>query len=232
MSGTCASSIGQGWIAQLDLTRETTDPLYAQHFAYDFGQVRSFAYDASRRRLYVTHTVTADTTTLRYVDLRDGCGFDLTQAGACGTGLSRALPRGLELESIALANDTGSGSPVRRAYLSARIYDAAAAASSGFRVGDFDGLLLVVDLSEDAAGQLRVDIVDDIAIGYGAAYVRVLPLRPGKRDVVAVLAAGDGVVWIYDDETGASTAIGRECGDGQAPHGRGPVRPRRQIRCR
>jgi hypothetical protein len=53
-------------------------------------------------------------------------------------------------------------------------------------------------------------VVDEIPIGYGASDVRVLPPRPGKRDVVAALAADDAVVWIYDDDTRARVAIGRD----------------------
>jgi hypothetical protein len=125
-----------------------------------------------------------------------------------------AVPVGLELRGIALAHEV-PGAPVRRAYVSARIYDAAASQSAGGRVGDFDGLLLVVDLAEDASGGLVLDVVDELPIGYGAADVRVLPQRfdpitgAPRPDVVAALAADDGVVWIYDDETGARVAIGR-----------------------
>jgi hypothetical protein len=213
-----------GWITQIDLKRTPADPGYVQHAAYDFGQVRSFAYDAHRTRLYFTHAVTGGPATLDYVDLANECRIDVAYAaGGCKNGASRAgaIPTGLEIAGIALANDTGSPTTVRRAYLTAKIYDAAAAASAGGRVGDFDGLLLVVDLAEDAAGVLDVRIVDQIPLGYGATYVRVLPRRTGKRDVVTAIAADDGVVWIYDDETGERVAFGRNPATGAPLTGQG-----------
>ncbi len=223
--GYLRSSLGQAWLTQIDLTRPPTDEQYVQHAFWDAGQIRSFAYDASRRRLYVTRSATGSSTSLRYVDLANECRIDrLPIEGGCRSDTTRAgaVPPGVELRGIALSNETDPASPVRRAYVTARIYDAAAAATAGFAVGDFDGLLLVVDLSEDAAGKLRFDVVDKIPIGYGAAYVHVLPARPGKRDVVAAIAANDGVVWIYDDDTGTRVAIGRDPVTGAPLVGGGP----------
>ncbi len=231
--GYLRSSYGETWVSQIDLLAKPTDPYVLHRNFGDTGQPRGFAYDAVKKRLYVTRTTTGSVTTMLWVDLANGCRFDLAFGGTddpafqgCSSGTTRAgaIPTGLELRSIALAHQASADGAVRRAYITARIFDAAAAASAGTRIGDFDGLLLVVDLSEDLDGRLDFQVVDEIPIGYGAGDVRVLPERPGKRDVVAALASDDGVVWIYDDETGARVAIGRnpETGapvTGQLPFG-------------
>jgi hypothetical protein len=224
--GYLRASLLQGWITQIDLTKDPTQDGYAQTTAYLAGGVRSFAYDSSRKRIYYTHAVTGGPATLAFVDLANDCRIDVAfSAGGCSAGQSATdIPTGLELEGIALSNETGSTptASVRRAYLTARIYDAVAAQATGARVGDFDGLLLVVDLFEDATGTLRVQILDQVPIGYGASYVRVLPKRSGLRDVVAAMAADDGVVWIYDDETGTRVALGRDPATGAPVTGQGP----------
>jgi hypothetical protein len=218
--GYLRTAAGQAILTQIDLTRTDLSADGAvQHAGFtgiggqiEIGQVRGIAYDASRKRLYLTRTASGSSTSLRWVDLANDCRIDkIGEVGGCRTGTTRsgAVPAGLELRGIALSSTAVSGAP-RRAYLSARIYDPVAAATAGVRIGDYDGLLLVVDLAEDLGGSLDFRIVDQIAIGYGASDVRVLPPRAGKRDVVAALAADDGVLWIYDDETGGRVALGRD----------------------
>ncbi len=233
--GYLRESSSSAWLTQIDLRKSPGDDGYVQHGVFRYGQIRGMAYDASRRRLYFTRTVTSDQTSLGYVDLGNECRIDLTPSqGGCPNGstpsrqsgsgsVAGEVPYGVELHGIALAHETVPGAPVRRIYATGRIYDPVASAAAGGRVGDFDGLLLVADLTEDAAGVLQFDLVDEIPIGYGAANVRVLPQRPGKRDVVAALASDDGVVWIYDDETGARVAIGRDPGTGAPKVGHTPV---------
>ncbi len=214
--GYLRSSTGSAWLTQIDLTRDPTDPLYVQHQAYDPGTgVKAFAYDPTRRQLYYTRSVTGGGETLRYIDLANDCPIALYYAdGGCATGATPtgAIPPGVELRGIALAHidPAAAASTVRRVYLTGHVYDFGAAASAGYAVGDFDGLLLVVDLSFDSAGMLQFDIVNQFPIGSGAAYVRVLPARPGKRDVVAAITVNDGSVWIYDDETGTRVAFNRD----------------------
>ncbi len=209
---------GVAWLTQIDLTKAPGADGYVQFSGFEYGQIRGMAYDDGRRRLYLTHTVLGASTTLMWYDLGGGCRIDVAQAdGGCVRGETPdpqlhtigAVPYGVELHGIALAHQTDPTSPVRRAYVTGRIYDPVATGQSGGRVGDFDGLLLVVDLTESATGVLEFDVVNEIPIGYGASDVRVLPARPGKRDVVAALASDDGVVWIYDDDTGAAVPIGR-----------------------
>ncbi len=234
--GYLRSSGGQAWLTQIDLTLDPTDPLYVQHNFWDVGTLKAFAYDRTRRRVYFTRSVTGSPETLRYADLTYGaptaeypggkpCPIGLYySAGGCMSDAtpSGSLPPGIELRGIALANNPDPASTTRRAYLSARVYDAAAAASAGYAVGDYEGLLLVVDLTTSPAGRLTVNVVNQVHIGFGAAYVRVLPARAGKRDVVAVIAIDDGSVWIYDDETGNRVAFNRDPATGTPLVGEGP----------
>jgi hypothetical protein len=228
--GYLRSSSSQAVVTQVDLTLDPSQEGAVRDFlpADDSGQVRGFAYDAARGRLYLTHTVTAAGTSLRWVDIGGKipcadplllCPCRVDQAfadGGCATGTSvaGAVPNGLELRGIALESSAKDPSipagPIRRAYLTARIYDPVLAAAAGVRVGDFDGLLIVADLVETLGGRLDLQIVRELPIGYGASDVVVLPARAGMRDVVAALAADDGLLWIYDDETGAAVMMGRD----------------------
>jgi hypothetical protein len=208
------------WVTQLDLSKDPSAPDAVQHFAWDYGQARGFAYDAEQERLYVTHTVTGAATSLRWVDLGgkvacDGdpaslcaCRVDRGFAsGGCATGesVAGAVPQGIELRGVALSH---SPTPFRRAYFTARVYDPVLAAAAGARTTEFDGKLLVADLVETLDGRLDLAVVGEIDLGYGASDVVVLPERAGKRDLVAALATDSGRITIYDDETGTVVGIG------------------------
>lgn len=201
----------EAYLAELDLTDFTL-----RTTLIGVGPVRGFAYDRDRDRLLMTGLATATATPLRWIDL-GGCtlGAD-PRAGGC-TGGAAVLPivggsYGLELRSIALAHPAipgvprGPAEPVR-AYATARLYDLAAAASAGFRNTDFAGVLLVLDLFDDARGGVDPQIVSVIDLPSGAQGVQVLPRASGwaagRRDVVAVLSVNEGALTIYDDETGA-----------------------------
>ncbi len=204
--GYLRSTLGVAWVTQVDLTMDPSADGAVQHAPYDTGQVRSFAYDPVRQRLYLVRTLTGTRPTLRWIDLapdRNGvyCRLDrLVNEGGCrsGTSSTAALAEGLELRAIALST---SNVPFRRAYMTARVFDPTAIP----RI-DYEGLLIVADVAEDALGQLDLRVVREIPIGLGVSEVRVLPARAGKRDVVA--AIGGDRLWIYDDETGDITTTG------------------------
>lgn len=199
---------GRAWLTQVDLTQPdpAADGAVQHSDRAGTGQLRAFAFDPGRKRLWAAKSATAGSTNLRWYDLAGGCRIDVDEfSGGCRGGAA-ALPDGLDPQGIALAN----GDPTRM-YVAVRIFDARAAAVSGVRVGDVDGLLLVVNLVDDLAGQTHLQIEKQISIGYGASAVRVLPPRAGnRRDVVAALAADDGVLWLYDDDTDALVAVGRD----------------------
>lgn len=218
--GYLRSSSGYAWLSEIDLTKDPGADGYVRHRLFqETGQYRGFAYDAARSRLYLTRAAAGGMPQIRWVDLAGECRIDVEEKdGGCRTSttLAGSIPVELELRAIALANEPSSGGAVRRAYLTARLKDPNTGASN------LDGLLVVGDLSENLAGQLQLTIADRIPIGYGAGDVRVLPPRAGKRDVVAALAGDDGVLWIYDDDTGARVALGRDPATGAPTVGRGP----------
>lgn len=212
---------GVAALAELDLRT-----LAVATLSFGIGPTRGMAYDRDRDRLYMAGVASAVPTPLRWLDLA-GCNVAAAVgAGGCtiGSATFPTLPAGLELRSIALAHSQTPGTPRPfgtpiRAYITARLYDTAAAASVGYRTTDFGGLLMVVDLFEDALGGVQPQLVWTVPIGLGAQDVKVLPRLPGwspsRRDVVAALAVDEGVFWIYDDETRSVAAI-RTCSTTQA----------------
>lgn len=204
--GYMRSSGGFAWITQVDLS----DPSALQHRQFGTGRVRDFAYEADRSRLWIVGGSGGIGSPLRWVDLAGDCRFDGDPAEEdCPSRLARSttLPSGLELRSISLSN--AAASP-RRAYLTARRYDPAVANLLGLSAPDLGGVLLVADLVDDLTGDVELRVVRSFDIGLGAGKVRVLPARAGRPDVVVALAADDGVLWVYDDESGDRVALGRD----------------------
>jgi len=196
------------WLTEYDLVTGALRTVRA-----GIGPVRAFAYDAARDRLYFVGLATGVPTPLRWIEL-GGCTLGLAAgSGGCSVGSASLspLPPGIELRSIALAHPL-AGAP-QRAYLTGRLYDVASAATAGGRTTEFGGLLIVVDFVENARGGVDAQVVRRMPLegdlGHGLQDVRVLPARPGKRDVVATVAIDDGVLWIYDDETLSLAAFGR-----------------------
>jgi hypothetical protein len=110
--------------------------------------------------------------------------------------------RGADLQGIALSNPV-AGQP-RRAYVSARVYDADLAAALGGRPGfDSGGVLLVLDLTDGVAGQPQARIIHEVKLEPGPGTVRVLPPRAGLRDLVVVSNQTTGTLTVYDDQTAA-----------------------------
>lgn len=193
------------WLAMVDLQTGAWQPIEIG----GVGLPRSFAYDADRSRLFFTSVETGLAAPLRWLELGGGCTPGLAEvAGGCPI---RQLDlygflRGAELHGIALSNPQAGLS--RRAYLSVRVYDASVAAAIGARPGyDIAGMLFVLDLEEGPFGDLRARLVRMVDVGVGAAEVRVLPARAGKRDLVAMTATDDGVLAIYDDDAGALARV-------------------------
>ena len=94
------------------------------------------------------------------------------------------------------------------------MYDVPSASVAGGRTTDYGGLLVVLDLVENSQGNVTPELVRIVpetgTLGRGLQDVRVLPARPGKRDVVAAIAVDEGVLWIHDDETLELASFGRD----------------------
>jgi hypothetical protein len=122
---------------------------------------------------------------------------------------------GADLRGIALSNPVqdpnhpGVNLP-RRAYVAARVYDPVVAQSLGFPPSyDIGAVLFVIDLANGPSGvpPRPLPVLKIVPIGLGAGEIRVLPPRPGRRDLVAITSITDGLLTIYDDETGAIAKV-------------------------
>src|SRR5512133_691449 len=201
------------------------------------GPARSFAYDADRDRVYFTGVSTGAVSLFRWYDFAGSdCQIDVaaTDPAACPLGAIdvSTVIRGADLRGIALSNPV-PGKP-RRAYVAARVFDADVAASIGGRPSyDVAGVLLVIDLEEGPGGRPQPRLVNWVDAGLGASEVAVLPPRPNvacaaaggcpQRDLVAVTAGDDGLVWSYDDEVGEMRKVfGRNPESGTPDLGRYP----------
>lgn len=190
---------GAGWLTALDLAtgaRRTVEVASAVP--------RSLAYDAEADRLVFTTTEAWDRAPLGWIELGGECvpGADAWDGGCPvrSTDLAEALG-GIELAGLALSNPQAG--LVRRAYVAAHVFDTDVAEATEERPStDIGGLLLVLDLATGADGELAPTLVRTVQIGLGAAEVRVLPARAGRRDLVAVTAFEDELLAIYDDEAG------------------------------
>jgi hypothetical protein len=204
----------RGWLTEIDLAAE---PPTVRHVTVaGSGQLRGFAFDAPRRRLYATQAAVGGSTVLHWFDLAGGCAIDLepsVDVRGCARG-SAAAPAGVELRGIALARDTG---PVRRVYLTGKVYDPDALGVAA----DAGGVLLVADLVEDLSGLVRLDVVRTIEMGYGGGPVALLPRSGPERDLVAALATTSGELLVYDDESGRTAALTVDPATGAPVVGRG-----------
>lgn len=204
--GFLRSATGAATIAQIDLTKAITADGAIQSASFGNGNVRGFAYDADRRRLYLAVSGNGSGSQLRWIDFAGDCRIDLDPTvGGCAVG-NAPLPGALEATGIALSTPDPAF-PRRRAYVTARLADTAAGGTNA------EGFLLVADLVDDVAGNTRLQVVNEVPVGTGPVKVVVLPKIPsraGLRDVVGVLVADDALLWLVDDETGARVSIGRD----------------------
>jgi hypothetical protein len=219
--GFLRTPLGLSYIASIDLQTGVRKVA-----SVGYGAVRSFAYDPVGDRLFFTSINAAGTAPLRWIQLSGGCDIELPEsAGGCPVRATDlwSFMRGAELAGIALSNPS-PGLP-QRIYVAARIYNADYSDSTGVRPGfDVAGVLLVLEVGQALNGDLAIRLVDSFNVGLGASEVRVLPSRgSGVRDLVAITASEDGLLWIYDDEMGAMRDVfGRDPRTGAPELGRIP----------
>jgi hypothetical protein len=216
-SGYLTTPAGSAFVTELDLQTFALRAL-----AVGPGPVRGLAYDRDRDRLFLAGLATANPTPLRWIDLA-GCTIGaLPGVGGCtiGEAFLGTPGSGLELRSIAFANPVTPGVPrpagvPLRAYVTGRLYDLPTAATAGARTTDFGGVIMVLDLVEDALGGITPQVVWIEPIGRGAQDIRVLPRctdpvcppnwtatdATRRRDVVAAVSVDAGELTIFDDET-------------------------------
>lgn len=204
---------GSGHVTVVDLPTATDQPVTTKTIGVGLASPRGFAYDALEDRLWLSSIFGADSG-LTYVDLADDCvPGDAEFVGGCRvrTLSLSALMSGVDARGIALSTPL-PGRP-RRMYVAARIFDVTVAGIIGGRPGyDVGGVLLVLELSSDPTGAPALRLVRSVQIGLGASEVKVLSPAGtrdllGQRDLVALTATQDGVLWIYDDELGAIVKV-------------------------
>jgi hypothetical protein len=178
-----------------------------------FGAVADAAYDAASDRLFAVGGSSTFTAPVFVLNLRPCRPGDATcpAPGFVATDLYGSL-RGSDLTSIALSNQqAGRG---RRAYVTARVYDADIALAGGYRpASDIAGVLMVLDIEENGGGRPALRLLSVVEVGLGPGKVAVLPPRPvhadgtPRGDLVVITNSVDGVVTVYDDDLGAVVRV-------------------------
>jgi hypothetical protein len=191
-----------GYLAEIDLAAPSAQ---ARPVPVGYAPISGLAYDARADRIYALSQQFL-AAPIFMLDLND---CPASQAG-CASASMAAVDlwpslAGLDLQSIALSNhQDGLG---RRAYVTARVYDATLAqALQGRPAGDVSSVLLVLDLEEGLMGRPTLRVLNRVTIGMGASQVKVLPVRtqaggPPLRDVVVATSA-EGIISVYDDAQG------------------------------
>lgn len=222
--GYLAGQNNDGYLTRVDLSMAPGAAGSLVEVNVGRGAPRSFAYDAGHDRLYFTGREVDQAAPVRWIQVGSGCanadsnnGIQDERAGGChvDAGFDLSLQfRGAEPNEIALSSASFdcttpgfTGQACRRAYLSVRMYDADLAAFLGGRpTNDVGGKLMVLELPEGGLGRPEPQVVGDLDIGMEAGGLHVIA-RPGQRDLVAVTAIDDSLLWIYDDQIGAAVKV-------------------------
>ncbi len=208
-----ASTTGE--ISEVELSASAPDgvpPLTVRSTFRVGAGVYGLAYQPERDRLWVTVQGTWSSAPLNVVKLAVPCSpNDINDYGLFCPRVDVAADvwqwvRGAELRDLAFANPV-PGAP-RRLFVATQIFDPDLALRIGGRPGyDVGAALLVLDVDETPAGNPVVRLVRIVPLALGATSVAVLPPRPGKGDLVAVASMLEGVVSIYDDDTGSVAKV-------------------------
>jgi hypothetical protein len=210
---------GKGYVAQVDLSGAA--PEVAKVYTGK-GVPRSFAYDRTLDRLYVSTRESGEKAPIRWITVGAGCkrfedGVQDERRGGChvdpGFDLSATLA-GAEPNEIALSSGLrpctagGYTGDCRRMYVSARMYDVDLARALGARPSkDVGGRLVVLELPESGLGGPDPQRIGSYDIGMTAGELLVLPRGVGQPDLVVVTALEDDRLWIYDDGAGAMVKV-------------------------
>lgn len=196
-------------ISRVDLATGTPHPIALE--AATGCHAYASAYDPARDRLWVTGQVGGDAP-IWAVDLATPCDPTIQTCPVVTRIDLYPVVRGIEPRGIALSTpdtvDPATGQPfTQRVYVAARVYDPDLAATILDRPGyDVGAKLVVLEVSEGQGGTPTVRVVRLVNLPLGADEVKVLPARPGKRDLVVVSCSTDSSVVVYDDDLGATVA--------------------------
>lgn len=197
-----------GWLSQLDLSAvdasgQPTSPL--TRVDLQVAPTHQSFFDPRTARLYVTGRFAgAGYDPLRFLELA-APGYPPRTINL------EPLVRGAETRGLALSTDR------TRAYVAIRIFDEDTSVSFNARpAGDLAGALVVLDLTERAAGGPALTPLRVVPLEKGPVEVRAVA-RPGQRDLVAVTSSDDSTVTLFDDELGVVAASYGVCGDQPGP---------------
>ncbi len=192
-----------GWVTEVDLD----DPgLRSRSISLVPGPVGAMAYDATADQLYLLGhyqtTIAPATAPVTVFDLSACRATDPTcPLPASVTVDLFPIFHGIDLQQIVLS--TVQPGLSRRAYVLARLFDADQAAVNFTRpTTDLGGVLLVLDLTPGPDGHPLLTVLRAVQTGIGPGDLKLLPARPGQRDLMVVTSSTDGVLWVYDDDQG------------------------------
>jgi hypothetical protein len=204
----------QGWLSRLDLLSGETLPL-----AVGVGATYTSAFDPDGGNLFVSTRIGIGNS-LRWVDVlpevlvAEGVGLPRYGSASLGSLVQGGL--GGLTRDVAVSGDR------RFLYLSIDLFDDDAFARTG-QILTKGGAVGVFDLTPTALGEpeLRLDRLVPTCVGAGQ--LRVLPPRPGRRDLLAVTCDAEGALALYDDDVGKVVSyVGLDPGTGAPELGRQP----------
>lgn len=188
------SANGLGWVSRLDLR---TGAVVALGLGYDLTYTT--AYDPDKDWLFVSTRFGAGTAPIRWfqplmpastVEGSEGFAFPAFRQVSVNS-----IVRGGLTRDQALSNDR------RLLFVALELFDYDQFAATG-AIYTQAGALAIFDLDPDAFNQPRMSLVGLVPTCLGSGQVRVLPTRPGKRDLVAVTCDVEGSLALYDHEIG------------------------------
>ena len=192
-----------GWLSEIDLaatdaTGQPSSPMTSVNL--QISPTGQSVFDPSTTRIYVTGRFSQS----GYSPLR---WFELATPGAEPASANLAtVIRGADPRGIAISSDH------TRAYVGMRLYDQDLAISYDSRPAtDLGGALAVIDLAALTSGSPTLGIIDIVPLDVGVTEVRAIA-RPGKRDLVAVVATDNSTLTLYDDDAGAIAQVFGVCG--------------------
>ena len=121
-----------------------------------------------------------------------------------------------------LTRDTALSTDRQRLYVNFELVDVDTALRIGVIIPQGGGIG-VFDLRPNPVNQPDLQLVSLVPTCLGSGQIKVLPGRPGKRDLVAVTCDTQGILVLYDDEAGnVVSTVGLDTGTGLPELGRLP----------
>jgi hypothetical protein len=189
-----AANNATGLLSRLDLVTGVTDT-----FVLGSPITYSTTFDPTTGRLFVSSAYNLGVP-LRWIETLTlpATGYGVYAPVVQGTVLTKYVAGGLTRDT-ALSNDR------TRLYVNFQLVDGTTAAQTGYVIPQGGGIG-VVDLTPNPVNEPTMQLLSLVPTCLGVGQVRVLPPRPGKRDLVAVTCDTQGMLVLYDDDAGKVVA--------------------------